>query len=192
MRSSSTRSQLFAEPRKTYWVNPGFSLNLQDGDTVFAEPGSTVTGNGGGAVIYLKTGSVLTSANASSNSVIYGDGASTNILLTHNFTLNCPTLNFDYSDAPPNDGVQTSRVERADVASRISIMPNPTTGQISIAGLPENVIDVSVLDILGTIELAFTEPRDPTKIDLSTLPPGVHYLRIAWQGSVVTKKIVKE
>jgi hypothetical protein len=70
------------EPSQTYWVNPGVVLNLNGASshrsvfTIFAEPGSTISG-AGRCVLYMKHGSVFNSSDGQ-NSVIFGDGVSIN------------------------------------------------------------------------------------------------------------------
>ncbi len=182
-----------AESRKTYWVNPGFTLNFADEDTIFAEPGSTISGySGSKCVMYLKQGSVLNSPKGS-NSLIFGDGVSINSDPRFNFTLNCPTLDFDYSNAPPNSIIPASKVDVDALAKTISILPNPTSGNISITGIPQNAMSISVLSLLGTVERTIAKPNSSDlQLDLGTLPHGVYYIRFAMPGAVVTKKIVKE
>ena len=189
-------SATVVEGHKTYWVNPGFNLDLPNDDlrdTIFAEPGSTISDYAGfNCVMYLKQGAVLNSAKASGNSLIFGDGASINTNTNSDFTLNCPTLDFDYSNAPPNPAHPSSSVKDNLNAVSLSVSPNPTSGMISVQGLPSDNITVSVSNILGETVLAQKNPSSPDfTLDLSKLVAGTYYVRFSSASSVVTKAIIK-
>jgi hypothetical protein len=174
---------------KTYWVNPGAIMNVTGGSgndgicTIFAEPGATISGVGN-CRLYMKNGSIFTSSTAY-NSVIYCDGANIN---PHSldFTLECPTLDFDYTNAPPNPAHPLSSVKDVIDASSITLSPNPTTGLISVKGL-------SVMNLLGETVMQLRNPQSPDfTIDLSKLVVGTYYIRLSSENSVVTKMVVRE
>jgi hypothetical protein len=126
------------------------------------------------------------------NSVIFGDGASINTNST-DFTLNCPTLDFDYSNAPPNPAHPTSSVKDDLNSVPITLSPNPTGGIISVQGLPLDNITVSVFNTLGETVMEQKNPPAPDfTLDLSKLVPGTYYIRFSSANSVVTQKIVRE
>ncbi len=185
-----------AEDKKTYWVNAGGTLLVFGGqvgyDTIFAEPGSRISGGVSGVgqcILYMKQGSVLTSS-WGGNGVIYGDGATIYSSST-DFTLTCPTLDFDYTNAPPNRAHPLS--VKSDLNSvSISLSPNPTRGMLRIQGLPSVETTVSVYNILGKLEI-LQNPRTPeVTLDLSKLLPGTYYVRCSSANSVVTKMVVRE
>jgi hypothetical protein len=176
--------------RGIYWVNPGFTLTSPNYDTIFAEPGSTISG-AISCLIYMKSGSVFNNS-IGSNRVIFGDSVSISASKHHDFTLNCPTLDFDYTNAPPNAAHPLEGVVNISLPS-LTISPNPTNGNISINGLPPNVLDISIMNLLGETEMKIAKPNSPDlQIDLGKLSHGVYYVRFAMPGAVVTKKIVKE
>jgi len=182
------------EPSRTYWVNPGVSLNLPWGSghdsifTIFAEPGSTISG-AVYCILYMKHGSVF-STSGGRNSVIFGDGTSINVA-SNNFTLHCPTLDFDYTNAPPNAAHPLDGVVNTSLPS-VTISPNPTRGIISIQGAPSNDLNVSVMNLLGETVMELKNLNSPDfTLDLSKLVPGTYYIRFSSANSVVTKKIIK-
>jgi hypothetical protein len=179
-------------PGKTYWVNPGFTLSFRtvfQEDTVFAEPGSTVIGVY--SLCYMKPGSVF-NTDGGSNRVIFGDGASINARYD-DFTFNCPNLNFDYSNAPPNPAHPSSSVKNDLTSVPITVSPNPTGGMLSVQGLPSDNITVSVFNTLGqTVMVQKNPPAPDFTLDLSKFVPSVYYIRFSSANSVVTKKIVRE
>ena len=77
--------------------------------------------------------------------------------------------------------------------SNISLSPNPTTGILSIRNAPENLTGISILNVLGQEVIQMTAPHSADfTIDLSKLPAGMYYARIATEGSVEVRKIIKE
>ena len=195
IKSDTTITVGAQEPAKTYWVNSGVVFNLSGGGydtifTIFAEPGSTISGAPPYSVLYMKHGSVLTSSSIL-KSMVLGDGASINDS-SLNFTLHCPTLDFDYTNAPPNPAHQLAGVVNASLPS-ITISPNPTRGIISIQGAPSNDLNISVLNILGETMMQLKNPHTSDfTLDLSKLIPGTYYIRFSSANSVVTKMVVRE
>jgi hypothetical protein len=187
---------------KTFWLNPGVSLTLGSNanDTIFAEAGSSVSGQNGGQsddIVYLKKGAA--SDPDFYGVVVYQPGASvTNTNSQSIRTVECPDLVFDYSVAPPNsimhinDG--SAGVAIANTAlEQIALSPNPTNGNITINGLPQNITDISVMNLLGATEMKIAKPNSSDlQVNLGKLSPGVYYVRFVMSGAVVTKKIVKE
>ncbi|MDP4230373.1 MAG: T9SS type A sorting domain-containing protein [Bacteroidota bacterium] len=179
---------------KTFWINPGFSLVLSpdaSNDTIFAEPGSSISG-AYNCVVYAKPGSILTSTKYSgSNAIIYGNGASITPV-SSDFTLDCSTFDFDYTNAPPNPAHPHSGVASTSPAS-LTISPNPARGIISIQGAPSSDLNVSVLNLIGETMMQRKNPQTSDfTLDLSKLPAGIYYVRFSSANSVVTKKVVKE
>jgi hypothetical protein len=181
-----------ADSKKTYWVNPGATLHFGVGDTIFVESGATVFGSptSGNCLMYMKPGSVLNSSYGD-NVVIFGAGVSLSTN-SSDFTLNCPTLDFDYTNAPHNPAFPTASVKNDLKPVSITLSPNPTSGMLHIQGLPTDNITVSVFNILG--ETAIQQKRPTASnftLDLSSLVAGTYYIRFASPNSVVTKKIVR-
>ncbi len=195
--NSDTTLSFDTQPSRTYWVNPGVQLKLLNlygryGDstfTIFAEPGSTISGSVFHCVLYMKHDAVVTSTGNSS--VLYGDGARINSS-SSDFTLNCPTLDFDYSNAPPN--VAHPLAVRDELKSvSITLSPNPTRGMVQVQGLPAENTTVSVFNILGEVVGVQKNLRaSEFTLDLSKLVSGTYYIRISSASSVVTKKVVRE
>lgn len=185
------------ESNKTFWLNPGVSLTLGDNesDTIFAEAGSSVSGQNGGQtddIVYLKKGA--SSDPDFDGVVVYQPGSS---LMNTNGqsirTVECSDLTFDYSVAPPNSimHINDNEAVAPEVPkAQIEVSPNPTSSMITLSGLSSNA-SVTVMNVLGeTVEEQ--KASTTTTLDLSKLARGTYYIRIASNGSVTTKKIVKE
>jgi hypothetical protein len=180
---------IISETGGTYWLNTGSTIQNAGYGTIFAEFGSTISGVHN-CLVYMKHGSVLTSSSGS-NTVIFGDYTSIAPNL-QDFTLNCPTLDFDYSNAPPNAAHSLSSVKDNLNSVLITLFPNPTSGMISVQGLTSDNITVSVFNILGETVMEQKNPPAPDfTLDLSKLVPGTYYFRFSSANSVVTKKIMK-
>ena len=84
-------------------------------------------------------------------------------------------------------------VGEVSVPLGIVISPNPTTGIIYVHNAPENLLSVTVLNILGVniIELNYLHSSNFT-LDLSKLVPGTYYIRFSSANSVDTKMVVRE
>jgi len=173
----------------TYWVNPGvkFTSEATVWDTIFAEAGSTIQMVNGAGLCYMKPGSALYS---NDSWVLYADGA--NVIGNFKFSLKCPTLDFDYSSAPPNVAFPAAVKEDLNLAT-ITLSPNPTHGLLQVQGLPTGHTSISVFNVLGESVIARKDVGvSACSMDLSKLAPGFYYMRFASSGSVLTKKIIKE
>jgi len=169
-------------------TNSGFGDSIF---TIFAEPGSTISGALYYSVLYMKHGSVLTSGSQFKCVVFGGDSASINSSPDYDFTLHCPALDFDYTNAPPNAAHPTASVKN-DLSSPITLYPNPTSRMLSVQGLPSDNITVSVFNILGELMMEQKNPPAPDfMLDLSKLVPGTYYIRFSSANSVATKKVIK-
>jgi photosystem II stability/assembly factor-like uncharacterized protein len=81
-------------------------------------------------------------------------------------------------------------VKKVDQNSTLVITPNPTTGIISISGLSENILSVTVENILGKTIAEIGHPESSSlKLDLSQQPPGTYFARFVTAGAVVVRKI---
>lgn len=172
-----------------YWVNPGVTFHSGGSCTIFAEPGSTIT-SGGSCTIYLKAGASYLASGSGSNVIIYADGAS--IPFGFSVAHKCAFLNFDYKDAPPNAAHPLS--VQTDLASvPITLSPNPTKGIISVTGIPLNLVNLSIINILGETVMKLNNLRSSDfTLDLSKFARGIYYLRFSSANSVVTKMVVRE
>lgn len=182
---------------KTYWLNPGVSLTLGGNvsDTIFAEAGSSVSGQNGGQtddIVYLKKG-------ASSDPdfygvVVYQPGSNvTNTNSQSIRTVECADLTFDYSVAPTNSIMHINEaVTPARPLPAITLSPNPTNGIVTVKGVPLSA-QVQVMNVLGvTVKEMARTTESNFNLDLSTLVPGTYYIRFSSANSVVTKKVVRQ
>ncbi len=86
-----------------------------------------------------------------------------------------------------------NEVNTTDQYSNINIHPNPTTGILTISGAPENLVNVSVVNVLGETVAQIPHPHSASfKLDLSQQPTGTYFFRFATPEGVVVRKIIKE
>jgi hypothetical protein len=168
-----------------FWVNPGVTFTAGGSNIVFAEPGSTVSVQGS-CTIYLKRGASCIGTGGSCI-IFYEDGASipdgfTNAKL-------CSGLDFDYTDAPPNIIQPLSVVN--DNAQSMAFFPNPSNGNFTISGMPTDVQEIAVYDVLGARVAKLDNPAAISfQVNLGAAMPGSYYVRITTEHSVTTRKIV--
>jgi len=196
-----SNTQVIRYGKHFYWVNPGINIQFWGsgdpyGDTLFVEAGASISSWGRNNIYYLKTGASYDNADPSAafNKVYYANGVSLTGGMNRDYVISCPNLDFDYTNAPPNPKFpQNGVVNTDDISKAITISPNPTTGSIIINGLPQDIMDIAVMNLLGATEMkiAMSHSSD-LRIDLGTLSPGVYYIRFSMPGAVVTKKIVKQ
>jgi hypothetical protein len=101
--------------------------------------------------------------------------------------------NQGYNPAPPpnNNPLAQKEAPQTDATDwKISVFPNPTTGQLRIMsyGLQENT-DIQILDVVGQVIFtsAVSKLSPETTIDLSRLANGMYFLKI----NNKTVKVVK-
>ncbi len=70
---------------------------------------------------------------------------------------------------------------------QIEVYPNPTAGIIEIQGIAADQIDL--IDIHG--KLLSIEKLSNNKVDISTLPIGIYFLKLTVDDQIVTKRIIK-
>ena len=168
------------------WVVPGAALTVSElWDThphiIFAEPGSTINDNewGGGDIIYLKAGAVLNLSNVrpppiviiyEPGSSILGDKSTANII-------ECSSLSFDYTSAPPYKITWAAGVTPNEPAGNIRVYPNPATNLVTIAS-PEIPRSIVVRNELGEVVLSDNGPIGESNIefDVSRFTNGVYYI----------------
>ena len=72
--------------------------------------------------------------------------------------------------------------------NNIRIYPNPTNGTFTIEGIPEK-INVKVYNAFGR-EVYQNEPNLPAKVDLSSQPKGIYFIKVETATSTFFKKLV--
>jgi hypothetical protein len=172
-----------------FWVNPGVNLDIeQGGGTVFAEPGSTIS-HCDGCILYMKKGSKYNGGGIGVT-IVYDALASISYIYD-DYPIGCTSLNFDYTNAPPNAAHPLGVDKIATLP--INISPNPTTGILTVENIPADIIRMSVLNILGESMIELQNPNTSNSIiDISNLAHGSYYIRFVTANSVVTKKIIKQ
>jgi len=79
-----------------------------------------------------------------------------------------------------------------ELASGISIYPNPTDGTVQISGISE----FTQIDVVGTlgafIQTIQTGGESSVNIDLSGLKPGIYQIRLSGEKGTVVKRVVRK
>ena len=94
------------------------------------------------------------------------------------------TKNFDITVSPNDNGI-------ADItAKKITVYPNPTTGELRVTSYELQMGDIVIFDVMGrNVGAGFARPATGEAIiDISHLPAGVYYLRIGGETAKVMKQ----
>ncbi len=75
-----------------------------------------------------------------------------------------------------------------NLAEVINLYPNPTNGKITISS-PEKVNNIKVYSLLGQQVANFNPGNNQFTIDLSEVEPGIYFVNINANGTLVTKKL---
>jgi hypothetical protein len=77
---------------------------------------------------------------------------------------------------------------------RISVFPNPTTGELRIdASTPISIQAIEIFDVFGKnlLTMPMAQMSSEITLNISHLPSGVYFVRIITETGEVTKKIIK-
>jgi hypothetical protein len=89
--------------------------------------------------------------------------------------------------------VQLNSATASTDEQQISIYPNPTTGELKIDNGELRIENIFVFDMVGKKVMEHKgENVTLHKIDLSTLPTGVYFVRIQTANEVITQKVIRE
>jgi len=77
---------------------------------------------------------------------------------------------------------------------RITVYPNPTTGELYIQSSKFKVQSVEVYDVYGRKQKSrkAEEQKGKWNMDISDLPNGIYFVKIYTEDGVVVKKVVKQ
>jgi hypothetical protein len=107
------------------------------------------------------------------------------------FTFNQPEGYYSIrsADCEGNAIVISSTKQPALGNNAVRIYPNPADNKITIES-KENILLVSVYNMLGELEIQINQPHLPASVDLSKLENGQYLVSIVLQDGMITKKII--
>ena len=97
---------------------------------------------------------------------------------------------------PKNQTTEKSpmQMDNKESLDKISVIPNPTTGELRITNYELRIDRIEVLDITGRVVSSnhpITSSSNP-QIDISNLNAGIYFVKIATDIGIVVKKVVKQ
>lgn len=98
--------------------------------------------------------------------------------------------NDDIAIARYHTGINTS-VEEIGKENELSLYPNPTSNQLTVAS-ERRLNNIELVDALGRTVLSETISANRFQLDLSLIPSGIYLLRATDGERMFTKKVVKE
>ena len=86
---------------------------------------------------------------------------------------------------------EVTAVEQTMADNSVTVYPNPSSGRITIAGIPQGMSYIEVSDMLGRTIYRKTTDRGATETTLDTvLRPGFYLLHLCFDSYTLTKKFV--
>ncbi|MCL2302714.1 MAG: S8 family peptidase [Lentimicrobiaceae bacterium] len=104
--------------------------------------------------------------------------------------------NSDYSvtqnQTEEEAGIDKSYLQVYDklLLDNVSIVPNPTTGELKVVAGELKIDKIEVFDIVGKVVLSHLPINQ--KIDISNLNNGIYFIRISTKQGEIVKKVVKQ
>ena len=95
------------------------------------------------------------------------------------------------SDCPPMGKSEAPmQIGSNELLDEISVVPNPTTGELRIENYELGIKSIEVFDVYGRKLLSHTSQQQT--INISHLQTGIYFIKIATDAEVVVKKVVKQ
>ncbi|MDP4219421.1 MAG: T9SS type A sorting domain-containing protein [Bacteroidota bacterium] len=90
-------------------------------------------------------------------------------------------------------GSFTFRVGEVVESDPVTIFPNPTSGILTVSSVPDQILSVTISDILGNNVMQILKPNTAEfKLDLSSLRAGTYFARFSLPYKVIIRKIIRE
>jgi len=93
-----------------------------------------------------------------------------------------------------NSAMFASQMDGKALSDRITVVPNPTTGELSITNYELRIDKIEILDIAGKVVSSHHQITTSShqKINISNLSPGIYFVKIFTEEGDVVKRIVKQ
>jgi len=79
-----------------------------------------------------------------------------------------------------------------DELKNIGVYPNPAANEIHITGIPHNVKELSIINVLGKTVIQLNPNEEFITADIKKLPAGMYFILIKSQGGDTVRKFLKE
>ena len=174
----------------TITVNPNPVINLGADYNVCINHITTIDAGNGFASYLWSTGATTQSITLDSNNFNVGTN-DYSVKVTNND--NCSNSDTITLTVDPCTGILTPVLSGA----KISILPNPNKGQfeLRISGLENQIYDLGIYNSVGS--KVYSESIKSSglstqsfKLDFSTYPKGIYYVRLQSKGQISVKKII--
>lgn len=118
------------------------------------------------------------------------------------------TNNYQYLDTKPNPGINYYRLRQIDfdgqesfspihaveietIINSIDIWPNPVANELNLGELPENILEILIIDATGRLIQRFEVSEDLHQLNLSYLETGIYALIIHTSEGFITQTFSK-
>ncbi|MEI6506843.1 MAG: T9SS type A sorting domain-containing protein [Bacteroidota bacterium] len=94
----------------------------------------------------------------------------------------------DTTTAPP---IPLSINNIKDIKSSLVLYPNPTSGELFINSVNDQVKNISVMNITGQVVAQYSDSSKVIKMDISNLNSGLYFVQVRENDQVSTMKLLK-
>jgi hypothetical protein len=192
--------QVYAGSGFHVWICSGIQVDIEQGyNTIYIEDSSFLTSlstlhwaDPHFNTVYIKQPGEIT-IGGDSNTIYFEKGVKVKDNGSGNMTVECPTMTFDYSEAPDSKckPTATTSIRELNEKEGIEIFPNPSSGQFNITS-PSPIIQISIHSSMG--ELVYHQKFNGQNTFLFSAPmshvDGLYFISIQTDNGIETKKLI--
>ena len=165
------------------------SANVQPSQTQQFTATVTAVGGANESVTWSVTGNSSSQTTVSSAGLLTVGSNESAKTITVKATSTFNTAKFDEATVTVGSvGIQTITNDEL----RITVYPNPTTGELNIQSSTFKVQSVEIYDIMGKKQKSRRAEEQNVVMDISEFPSGVYFVKINTENGTITKKVIKQ
>jgi len=165
------------------------SANVQPNQTQQFTATVTAVGGANESVTWSVTGNSSSQTTVSSAGLLTVGSNESAKTITVKATSTFNTAKFDEATVTVGSvGIQTITNDEL----RITVYPNPTTGELNIQSSTFKVQSVEIYDIMGKKQKSRRAEEQNVVMDISEFPSGVYFVKINTENGTITKKVIKQ
>ena len=174
------------------WVCKNDTLVSQGGIFyVYLEPGAAMVTGGGIDSIYVTNGASL-SMNGGIHVILHEPAAILNVAGGIPTYVPCPSITYDYTNAPLNGCLVTSVSEENTNSAPVSVFPNPAKDNFTVTF--SNTINKGVIEVYNVLgKKIFTEDVinvSQKEVQLKNSDAGIYFVKVHTEEKTFTEKLV--
>jgi hypothetical protein len=88
------------------------------------------------------------------------------------------------------DSFKTATIGSGENQNEINVFPNPAKNLVHVSG--EGLVKIQLINQTGQVVYENNQPESMTTINLSSIKPGIYFVKINSLSEVITKKLIVE